>query len=148
MGDMRAVGQLEIDRLNSNVRGDVAAGPDARDRVDRALDLGERPPRGTDVHNPSGTEASLGYWKHMASVLLETDQDVALRRLLVEPRHQFTADALEVGSRRDRHQVLPADPLAARFHPALVVACLRPRKAGFEQIVVGQGAEPRVELAL
>src|SRR5205823_14688938 len=63
----------------------------------------------------------------------------------IEPRQQRRADGAQVGARRDRHELLPADALAPRLDAALVVAGARPRKARLQEIVRRELEEARAQ---
>jgi len=72
----------------------------------------------------------------------------ALLHARIEPRQERRADGAQIGSSRDRHQLLPADPLASSLDAALVVARARTREARLDEIVGGELEEARRQLAL
>ncbi len=66
----------------------------------------------------------------------------------VQRSDETAADRGEACAGRDRHEVLPADPLAARLDAALVVARARAREAWLEDVVRCERLEAGGELAL
>ena len=66
----------------------------------------------------------------------------------IEVREQRRIDHLERGAARNRHERLPTERLAARFHAAFVVALAGPAETRLEQVVRGERRETRCQRAL
>jgi hypothetical protein len=139
-----AIRPNDVDVVGANVRDDIETCPLAGHRVHAAFDADERALRDARRMRASGVE-----WCDRQRQRLPSLGGEARRVMLgIEPCKERGAHGSEIVAARNRHQVLQANRLAARFDAALVVASPGAAEACLEEVVRRQRLEARSEHSL